>query len=199
MRHRVAHRKLGRTTSHRMSLLRNLAASLFIHERIRTTLAKAKELRPFAEKLITLSKKDSLHARRRALQVMVHQDAVAKLFRDLSARFADRPGGYTRILKLGRRKGDGAEMAFIELVDFAFTPTKEAPARDSKKEKAEAKTKPPEESEPEVDDDEAAEASAEKTKGASKSSAKKSQASRASKTGKKKTKKKSGGRKKKKG
>ena len=197
MRHRVAHRKLGRTTSHRMSLLRNLAASLFIHERIRTTLAKAKELRPFAEKLITLSKKDSLHARRRALQVMVHQDAVAKLFRDLSARFADRPGGYTRILKLGRRKGDGAEMAFIELVDFAFTPTKEAPARDSKKEKAEAKTKPPEESEPEVDDDEAA--SAEKTKGASKSSAKKSQASRASKTGKKKTKKKSGGRKKKKG
>lgn len=201
MRHRVAHRKLGRTTSHRMSLLRNLAASLFIHERIRTTLAKAKELRPFAEKLITLSKKDSLHARRRALQVMVHQDAVAKLFRDLSARFADRPGGYTRILKLGRRKGDGAEMAFIELVDFAFTPTKEAPARDSKKEKAEAKTKPPEksEAEPEVDDDEAAEASAEKTKGASKSSAKKSQASRASKTGKKKTKKKSGGRKKKKG
>ena len=201
MRHRVAHRKLGRTTQHRMSLLRNLAASLFIHERISTTLAKAKELRPFAEKLITLSKKDSLHARRRALQVMVHQDAVAKLFRDLSARFADRPGGYTRILKLGRRKGDGAEMAFIELVDFAFTPTKEAPARDSKKEKAEAKTKPPEksEAEPEVDDDEAAEASAEKTKSASKSSAKKSQASRASKTGKKKTKKKSGGRKKKKG
>ncbi len=149
MRHRVAHRKLGRTTQHRMSLLRNLAASLFIHERIRTTLVKAKELRPFAEKLITLSKKDSLHARRRALQVMVHQEAVAKLFRDLSARFADRPGGYTRILKLGRRKGDGAEMAFIELVDFAFTPTKEAPAKDSKKEKAEAKTKAPEKSEAE--------------------------------------------------
>ncbi len=205
MRHRVAHRKLGRTTQHRMSLLRNLAASLFIHERIRTTLAKAKELRPFAEKLITLSKKDSLHARRRALQVMVHQEAVAKLFRDLSARFADRPGGYTRILKLGRRKGDGAEMAFIELVDFAFTPTKEAPARGSKKAKAEAKTKPPEKSEAElevVDDEEAAEASAEKTKGASKSAAKNAEKKTAqtSKTGKKKkTTKKSGGRKKKKG
>jgi large subunit ribosomal protein L17 len=199
MRHRVAHRKLGRTTQHRMSLLRNLAASLFIHERIRTTLVKAKELRPFAEKLITLSKKDSLHARRRALQVMVHQEAVAKLFRDLSARFADRPGGYTRILKLGRRKGDGAEMAFIELVDFAFTPTKEAPARDSKKEKAEAKTKPAEEPEV-VDDEEVAEASAEKTKGAGKSAAKKAEkkTAQASKTGKKKTTKKSGGRKKKK-
>jgi large subunit ribosomal protein L17 len=182
-----------------MSLLRNLAASLFIHERIRTTLVKAKELRPFAEKLITLSKKDSLHARRRALQVMVHQEAVAKLFRDLSARFADRPGGYTRILKLGRRKGDGAEMAFIELVDFAFTPTKAAPARDSKKEKAEAKTKPAEEPEV-VDDEEAAEASAEKTKGAGKSAAKKAEkkTAQASKTGKKKTTKKSGGRKKKK-
>ena len=149
MRHRVAHRKLGRTTPHRMSLLRNLAASLFIHERIRTTLVKAKELRPFAEKLITLSKKDSLHARRRALRVMAHKEAVTKLFRDLSARFADRPGGYTRILKLGPRQGDGAEMAFIELVDFAFTPTKEAPAKDTKKEKAESKSKAAEKSEAE--------------------------------------------------
>ncbi len=157
-----------------MSLLRNLTASLFIHERIRTTLAKAKELRPFAEKLITLSKKESLHARRRALQVMNHKEAVAKLFRDLSARFADRPGGYTRILKLGPRKGDGAEMAFIELVDFAFTPTKEAPARDAKKEKAEAKTKPAEEPEV-VDDEEAAEAPAKNAKG--KSTAKKKAAS----------------------
>ncbi len=145
MRHRVAHRKLGRTTEHRISLLRNLAASLFIHERIRTTLAKAKELRPFAERLITLSKKDSLHARRRALSIMVHKEAVAKLFRDLSARFADRPGGYTRILKLGPRKGDGAPMAFIELVDFAFT--KEA---SSKKEKAKAKPKVDEEPESET-------------------------------------------------
>ena len=167
MRHRVAHRKLGRTTQHRMSLLRNLAASLFVHERIRTTLIKAKELRPFAEKLITLSKKDSLHARRRALQVMGHREAVAKLFRDLSARFADRPGGYTRILKLGPRQGDGAEMAFIELVDFTFTPRKQAPAKDSKKEKAEAKPKATEKSgvEPEAADEEA---SAKETKASSK-------------------------------
>jgi large subunit ribosomal protein L17 len=148
-----------------MSLLRNLAASLFVHERIRTTLAKAKELRPFAEKLITLSKKDSLHARRRALQVMGHKEAVAKLFRDLSARFADRPGGYTRILKLGPRQGDGAKMAFIELVDFTFTPTKEAPAK--KKGKAEAKPKAAEKSEvePEAADEEA---SAKETKASSK-------------------------------
>ena len=173
MRHRVAHRKLGRTTQHRMSLLRNLAA--------------------------TLSKKDSLHARRRALRVMDHQEAVAKLFRDLSARFADRPGGSTRILKLGRRQGDGAEMAFIELVDFAFTPTKEAPAKDSKKEKAEAKTKPPEKPEPEVAADEEAEDAAKKTKGAGKSSAKKKTAKSAAKTSKKKKATKKTSRKKKKG
>ncbi len=148
MRHRVAHRKLGRTTEHRISLLRNLAASLFIHERIRTTLAKAKELRPFAERLITLSKKDSLHARRQALRIMVHKEAVTKLFRDLSARFADRPGGYTRILKLGPRRGDGAPMAYIELVDFAFAPDKKEAA--SKKDRAEARPKVVDEPEPEV-------------------------------------------------
>ncbi len=147
MRHRVAHRKLGRTTEHRISLLRNLAASLFIHERIRTTLAKAKELRPFAERLITLSKKDSLHARRQALRIMVHKEAVTKLFRDLSARFADRPGGYTRILKLGPRRGDGAPMAYIELVDFAFAPDKKEAA--SKKDRAEARPKVVDEPEPE--------------------------------------------------
>jgi large subunit ribosomal protein L17 len=148
VRHRVAHRKLGRTTEHRISLLRNLAASLFIHERIRTTLAKAKELRPFAERLITLSKKDSLHARRQALRIMVHKEAVTKLFRDLSARFADRPGGYTRILKLGPRRGDGAPMAYIELVDFAFAPDKKEAA--SKKDRAEARPKVVDEPEPEV-------------------------------------------------
>lgn len=191
MRHRVAHRKLGRTTDHRISLLRNLAASLFIHERIRTTLAKAKELRPFAEKLITLSKKDSLHARRRALSVIDHKEAVSKLFRDLSARFADRPGGYTRILKLGPRQGDGAEMAFIELVDFAFTP-KEGPAKDTKKERAEAKSKPAEE--PKVV--EPAEP-AEKAKPKSKGAAKKKSAKASAKAGKKKTTKKSTSRKKK--
>jgi large subunit ribosomal protein L17 len=172
-----------------MSLLRNLAASLFVHERIRTTLVKAKELRPFAEKLITLGKKDSLHARRRALQVMGHREAVAKLFRDLSARFADRPGGYTRILKLGPRQGDGAEMAFIELVDFKFTPTKEAPAKDSKK--AEAKPKKSE-VKPEGADEE--ETSSKETKASSKG--KKKSAKPAAGTKKKATKKSSGRKKK---
>ena len=194
MRHRVAHRKLGRTTQHRISLLRNMAASLFIHERIRTTLVKAKELRPFAEKLITLSKKDSLHARRRALRVMAHKEAVTKLFRDLSARFADRPGGYTRILKLGPRQGDGAEMAFIELVDFSFKPTKEAPARESKKEKAEAKSEPADEPEAVEADREEPEGKA--AKGAAKKKTTKSAAS--AKSGKKKSTKKTS-RKKKKG
>ena len=192
MRHRVAHRKLGRTTEHRISLLRNLAASLFVHERIRTTLAKAKELRPFAERLITLSKKDSLHARRRALRIMVHKEAVAKLFRDLSARFADRPGGYTRILKLGPRQGDGAPMAYIELVDFAFAPQTREPV--SKKEKAEAKPKVVDEPEPEdaEEHEEEVEASA-ASKKAKKAGAKRQAAPKkkvASKAGKKKASKK---------
>ena len=200
MRHRVAHRKLGRTTEHRISLLRNLAASLFIHERIRTTLAKAKELRPFAERLITLSKKDSLHARRRALRIMVHKEAVAKLFRDLSARFADRPGGYTRILKLGPRRGDGAAMAYIELVDFAFAPEKKDSG--AKKEKVDAKSKGEEESEPDIDDaddiDDVEAAGGEEVSAAPKKKGKKTAAKRtaapkkkaASKTGKKKASKK---------
>lgn len=144
MRHRVAHRKLGRTTAHRISLLRNLAASLFLSDkgRIRTTLIKAKELRPFAERLITLGKKDSLHARRRALSIIPRKDAVAKLFNEISPRFADRPGGYTRILKLGYRLGDGAEMAFIEFVDYSFASEKESKdAKTSKEAKKEAKKK----------------------------------------------------------
>ncbi len=201
MRHRVAHRKLGRTTEHRISLLRNLAASLFIHERIRTTLAKAKELRPFAERLITLSKKDSLHARRQALRIMVHKEAVTKLFRDLSARFADRPGGYTRILKLGPRRGDGAPMAYIELVDFAFAPGKKEAA--SKKDRPEAKSKvvdePEPESPPEAEEEEASAAApkkkAKKAAGKRKMAPKKKAASKAGKkkaskkkTSKKKTK-----------
>ena len=120
MRHRVAHRKLGRTSEHRTSLLRNLAASLIAHDRIRTTQAKAKELRPFVEKLVTLGKRDSLHARRRALSILPRKDIVRRLFTEVSPRFAERPGGYTRILKLGPRRGDGAEMAFIEFVDYEF-------------------------------------------------------------------------------
>jgi large subunit ribosomal protein L17 len=124
MRHRVAHRKLGRTTPHRIALLRNLATSLFDKERIRTTLPKAKELRPFAEKLITLAKRDTnrLHARRLAARDIQEPAVVKKLFDTIGARFATRPGGYTRILRLGPRRGDGAEMAYIELVGYEYKP-----------------------------------------------------------------------------
>ena len=116
MKHRVAGRKLGRTAMHRVALLRNLSTELFRHERIRTTLMKAKELRPFAEKLITLSKRETLHARRLVLRDIHDGDVVAKMFETLSSRYAQRPGGYTRIVKLGPRRGDAAEMALIELV-----------------------------------------------------------------------------------
>ena len=118
MKHRVAGRKLGRTSEHRLALLRNLSAALFKSEkeRIETTLSKAKELRPFAERLVTLSKRETLHARRMVLRHIRDRQAVSKLFDVLSARYAQRPGGYTRILKLGPRRGDNAEMAIIELV-----------------------------------------------------------------------------------
>ena len=118
MKHRVAGRKLGRTSEHRLALLRNLSSALFKskEERITTTLSKAKELRPFAERLVTLSKRETLHARRMVLRHVRDTDAVKKLFDVLSARYAQRPGGYTRILKLGPRRGDNAEMAIVELV-----------------------------------------------------------------------------------
>ena len=117
MKHRVQGRKLGRTSSHRLAVLRNLSTSLFRHERITTTLMKAKELRPFAERLITLSKRETLHARRLVLRDIHDKDVVAKMFDALSSRYAQRPGGYTRIIKLGPRRGDNAEIARIELVD----------------------------------------------------------------------------------
>ena len=126
MRHNVAHRKLGRVTPHRIALLRNLATALFERERIRTTLPKAKELRPFAEKLITLAKRDSdrLHARRQAARHIQDPKVVQKLFDTIGARFATRPGGYTRILRLGPRRGDGAEMAIVELLGSEYQPEK---------------------------------------------------------------------------
>ena len=126
MRHRVAHRKLGRVTPHRTALLRNLATALFERERIRTTLMKAKELRPYAERLITLAKRDDnrLHARRLVLRDIQDAKVVSKLFESLGARYASRPGGYTRILRLGPRKGDGAEMAIVELLGSEFQPKK---------------------------------------------------------------------------
>ncbi|HUL78896.1 MAG TPA: 50S ribosomal protein L17 [Vicinamibacteria bacterium] len=124
MRHRVAHRKLGRTTPHRIALLRNLATALFDKERIRTTLPKAKELRPFAERLITLARREEnrLHARRLAARDLQDPAVVKKLFESIGTRFATRPGGYTRILRLGPRKGDGAEMAYLELVGYEYKP-----------------------------------------------------------------------------
>lgn len=117
MRHRKKGRKLSRTPSHRKATLRNLAASLFLHERIETTTAKAKELRPFAERLITLARRGDLHSRRLAARKIHDRNVLGKLFDDIAPRFSARPGGYTRILKVGNRKGDAADMSLIELVD----------------------------------------------------------------------------------
>ena len=127
MKHRVAGRKLGRTSAHRLAVLRNLSTDLFRHERIRTTLMKAKELRPFAERLITAGKAGDIHARRRVAR-HIHDGLVArKLVETLSTRFAERPGGYTRIIKLGPRRGDAAEMAIVELIgsEPTFEPKEE--------------------------------------------------------------------------
>lgn len=142
MRHRVAHRKLGRITPHRIAMLRNMATSLFDKERIRTTLMRAKELRPFAERLITLAKREEnrLHHRRQVARDIHDPQVVRKLFDDLGARFATRPGGYTRILRLGARQGDGAEMAIVELLGSEYKPEKkeEKAAKDDKGAKTEA-------------------------------------------------------------
>ncbi len=117
MRHQKKTVKLGRTAEHRKALLANQVCSLIEHQRIKTTLAKAKAVRPLAEKMVTLGKKGSLHARRTALAVLRQKDAVKKLFEDIAPRSASRNGGYTRIVKLGARKSDSAPVAFIEWVD----------------------------------------------------------------------------------
>jgi large subunit ribosomal protein L17 len=134
MRHRVGHRKLGRVTPHRIALLRNLATALFERERIRTTLMKAKELRPFAERLITLAKRDdnSAHARRLARVDIQDAPVLKKLFDTLGVRFATRAGGYTRILKLGPRRSDGAEMAIVELIGSEFKPKEKKEKKEKK-------------------------------------------------------------------
>jgi large subunit ribosomal protein L17 len=116
MRHRNKGRQLSRTATHRAATLRNLATSLFRHERIETTTAKAKELRPYAERLITLARRGDVHARRLAGRKIQDRTVLGKLFDDIAPRYSERPGGYTRILKLGNRKGDAAEMSLIELV-----------------------------------------------------------------------------------
>jgi len=118
MRHQRAGRKLGRDSAHRKALYANLAGSLIEHGRIKTTEAKAKAVKPFAEQMITLGKRGDLAARRQAIAELRSQDVVHQLFADVAPRFADRPGGYTRIVKLGPRQGDAAEMVYLELVDF---------------------------------------------------------------------------------
>jgi large subunit ribosomal protein L17 len=130
MRHRVAHRKLGRVSEHRIALLRNQAEALLRHERIRTTVPKAKELRPFVERIISVAKRgiaqgsdvQALHARRLVLREIPNKSVVGKLFDEIAPRFAERPGGYTRILRVGHRRGDSADLAQIELVGSEYDP-----------------------------------------------------------------------------
>ena len=138
MRHNVAHRKLGRVTEHRLAMLRNQAISLLRHERIETTIPKAKELRPFVERLITIAKRGlaagdanarTLNARRMVLAEIARHRGREQAVRELAPRFADRPGGYTRILRIGFRRGDGAETAQIELVGSEWTPGRGAEGR----------------------------------------------------------------------
>src|SRR6187401_3500758 len=118
MRHQRSGKKLGRDSAHRKALYSNLAGALIEHGRIRTTQAKAKAVKPFAEQMITLGKRGDLHARRLALAELRSQDVVHLLFAEVAPRFAERPGGYTRIVKLGPRLGDAAEMVYLELVDY---------------------------------------------------------------------------------
>jgi large subunit ribosomal protein L17 len=127
MRHRRSGRKLGRDASHRKALYANLTSALIEHGRIKTTAAKAKEVKPVAEQMITLGRRGGVHARRQALAYLRSQDVVHKLFSDVGPRFADRPGGYARIVRLGPRPGDSAEMVYLELVDFSPEPA--APRR----------------------------------------------------------------------
>lgn len=133
MRHGNKNNALGRKKAHRESLLSNLAISLIDHKRIQTTLAKAKALRIYVEPLITKSKDDSTHSRRTVFSYLQNKEATAALFRDVAPKVADRPGGYTRIIKMGNRLGDAAEMAMIELVDFNTTYTKEKTTAGAKK------------------------------------------------------------------
>ena len=147
MRHQKKTIKLGRTAEHRKALLANQVCSLIEHQRIKTTLAKAKAVRPLAERMVTLGKNGSIHARRTALATLRQKNAVKKLFDDIALRAAERNGGYTRVVKLGQRKSDSAPMAFIEWVDMAEV-VEEKPAKEKKAKRKEAEPKP-ERTEPE--------------------------------------------------
>lgn len=136
MMHNRAGRKLRRTTAHRLAMFSNQLASLMTHERIETTISKAKELRPLAERLITTAKNDGVAARRRVYQWIPDHTTVKKIFETIAPRFVDRPGGYTRILKLGARRGDAAEAAILEFVDFKFQPKQKGPRKESMSDRA---------------------------------------------------------------
>lgn len=136
MRHKMAGRKLGRNPSHRRSLLRNLVTSFLEHERLVTTLPKAKEVRPLAEKMITLGKRDTLHARRQVQSYLLSAVTTKKVFDTIAPRFSDRPGGYSRIVRLGPRIGDGADVAIIELVGSELA-VKKAERAEKEEDKAE--------------------------------------------------------------
>ncbi len=138
MRHNRAGRKLGRVSEHRRALFRNQLISLIKHERIITTLPKAKELRPIAERMVTLGRKNTVHARRLVNRWVADRDLIKKLFSEIAPRFATRPGGYTRIVKLGPRKGDGAELAILEFVDYKLPEAKKGKEEKGKKKAAQA-------------------------------------------------------------
>jgi large subunit ribosomal protein L17 len=168
MRHQKKTIKLGRTAEHRKALLANQVCSLIEHQRIKTTLAKAKAVRPLAERMVTLGKNGSIHARRTALATLRQKGAVKKLFDDIAPRSAERNGGYTRIVKLGQRKSDSAAMAFIEWVDMAEV-VEEKPVEEKKAKRKEAEAKPtkaesetvtPKEEEPAAKEEKPAEAPA---------------------------------------
>ncbi len=129
MRHQRTGKKLGRDAAHRKALYSNLAGSLIEHGRIETTVAKAKAVKPFAEKMITLGKRGDLHARRQALAALRSNDVVHQLFAEVAPRFATRPGGYTRIVRIGQRQGDAAEMVYLEFVDHEPAPSQFALSR----------------------------------------------------------------------
>ena len=150
----MANRKLGRTSSHRNAMFRNQLASLIDNERIITTLPKAKELRPLAEKLITLAKNDSVHTRRQAFQQIPDNELVSKLFDTLGPRFSTRPGGYTRIMKLGARRGDAAEMAILELVERSADKTEAKADKDATPAKGGKKAAPKKKAEPAAEPEE---------------------------------------------
>jgi large subunit ribosomal protein L17 len=168
MRHQKNTRKLGRTSSHRDAMLANLVASLILHKRVKTTLAKAKAARPLAEKLVTLGKRGTLHDRRLAVAKIGQKDVVGKLFKEIAPGFKDRKGGYTRIVKLGPRQSDSAPVAFLEWVDYVVQVEAAPVAAPAKKGEKAAPEKPTEKAEKPAKTEKAEKPKAEKAEKAEK-------------------------------